>query len=57
MSDLIALLNELVDSKGQILIPGVYDSVAPMTEEEQALYETIDFDQVNINFFWGKKIF
>ena len=51
MSDLIALLDELVDSKGQILIPGVYDSVAPMTEEEQALYETIDFDQVNINFF------
>ncbi len=48
MVDLVALLNELVDSKGKILIPGIYDSVAPLTEEEKKLYESIDFDMVMI---------
>jgi nonspecific dipeptidase len=44
MSDLIALMNALVDNKGKILIPGMYDSVAKVTAEEEKLYETIDFD-------------
>ncbi|XP_062609502.1 cytosolic non-specific dipeptidase-like [Saccostrea cucullata] len=44
MADLIALLNTLVDSKGKILIPGIYDSVAKLTEEEKKLYEPIDFE-------------
>lgn len=26
------------------MIPGMYDSVASVTEEEQSLYEKIDFD-------------
>lgn len=26
------------------MIPGMYDSVAPLTDEEQTLYEKIDFD-------------
>ena len=46
MVDLVALLNELVDENGKILIPGVYDSVKPLTEEERKLYEPIDFSQV-----------
>ncbi|MEQ2259512.1 Metallopeptidase M20 [Xenotaenia resolanae] len=44
MTDLIALMGSLVDRKGKILIPGVYDSVAPLSEEEKKLYEKIDFD-------------
>ncbi len=45
MTDLIALLNTLVDSSnGEILIDGVMDDVRPVTDEEIALYETIDFD-------------
>ncbi|XP_052699358.1 cytosolic non-specific dipeptidase-like isoform X1 [Crassostrea angulata] len=44
MADLIALLDTLVDNKGRILIPGIYDSVAKLTEEEKKLYEPIDFD-------------
>nr|XP_022301158.1 cytosolic non-specific dipeptidase-like isoform X1 [Crassostrea virginica] len=43
MTDLIALLNTLVDSKGRILIPGIYDTVANLTEEERKLYDSIDF--------------
>ncbi|XP_062985872.1 beta-Ala-His dipeptidase [Elgaria multicarinata webbii] len=44
MSDLIALLDSLVNSSGHILIPGIYDDVAPLTEEEKQLYEPIEFD-------------
>ncbi|XP_072172211.1 cytosolic non-specific dipeptidase-like [Diadema setosum] len=43
MVDLVALLNSLVDNKGKILVPGVYDSVDALTEEEEALYGPIDF--------------
>lgn len=42
--DLVYLLASLVDSTGHILIPGIYDDVAPITEEEKKLYENIDFD-------------
>ncbi|KAM6219652.1 beta-Ala-His dipeptidase [Rhynchocyon petersi] len=44
MADLVALLGGLVDSSGHILIPGIYDSVAPVTEEERKMYEVIDLD-------------
>ncbi|XP_036371539.1 cytosolic non-specific dipeptidase-like [Megalops cyprinoides] len=44
MTDLIVLMGSLVDKKGRILVPGIYDAVAPLTEEEKTLYEKIDFD-------------
>lgn len=44
MVDLVAMLNELVDSKGKILVPGIYDSVAPLTDAEKELYKDIEFD-------------
>ncbi|KAM9225483.1 beta-Ala-His dipeptidase isoform 1-T2 [Dugong dugon] len=44
MADLVALLGSLVDSSGHILIPGIYDRVAPLTEEEKQMYESIDLD-------------
>ncbi|GAB1301912.1 Beta-Ala-His dipeptidase [Apodemus speciosus] len=44
MTDLIALLGSLVDSSGHILIPGIYDQVAPITEEEKTMYKNIDLD-------------
>lgn len=43
MVDLVSLLSELVDSKGKILVPGIYDSVKPLTPEEEKLYENIEF--------------
>ena len=33
-----------MDKKGKILIPGINDAVAPVTDEEHALYDHIDFD-------------
>uniref|UniRef100_A0A8C6XIX0 Carnosine dipeptidase 1 n=1 Tax=Naja naja TaxID=35670 RepID=A0A8C6XIX0_NAJNA len=44
MSDLVALLDSLVNSSGLILIPGIYDDVTPFTEEEKKQYELIEFD-------------
>ena len=46
MTDLIALLDSLVDVSGHIKVPGVYDKVAKLTEEEAQLYGPIDFDLV-----------
>ncbi|KAM9575392.1 LOW QUALITY PROTEIN: beta-Ala-His dipeptidase-like [Guaruba guarouba] len=44
LMDLIALPYSLVDHTGHIQIPGIYDSVASMTEEERKLYESIQFN-------------
>ncbi|XP_016069102.1 PREDICTED: beta-Ala-His dipeptidase [Miniopterus natalensis] len=44
MADLVALLGSLTDSSGHILIPGIYDHVAPVTEEERDMYGAIDLD-------------
>lgn len=41
---LTSCTGSLVDKRGKILVPGIYDSVAPLTAEEQKLYEKIDFD-------------
>jgi nonspecific dipeptidase len=44
MADLVYIMNRLVDKNGKILIPGVYDKVAKVTDDERKLYDTIDFD-------------
>ena len=44
MSDLVFLLSTLVDSKDNILIDGIYDSVDRVTREELDLYQNIAFD-------------
>lgn len=44
MTDLISLMGCLIDKKGKILIPGINDAVAPLTDEEHELYDHIDFD-------------
>jgi len=44
MTDLVLLMSSLVDHKGKILIPGLMDDVAPVTEKEHNLYTGIDFD-------------
>jgi len=44
MVDLVWMMNQLVDGQGNILVEGLMDSVAPLTEEESAKYDNIDFD-------------
>ncbi|CAH0547738.1 unnamed protein product [Brassicogethes aeneus] len=43
MSDLVHLLNHLVDKDGKILIPGLYNQVAQVTEHEKEIYKKIEF--------------
>ena len=47
MSDLIYLLSQLVDLKGNIIIPDINNDVAPLTDDERATYTDIDFDKVS----------
>jgi len=44
MVDLVKLMSSLVDSQGKILVPGIYDMVAPVTEDEKLIYPKLDFD-------------
>jgi Cys-Gly metallodipeptidase DUG1 len=43
MTDLIFLMNSLVNPDGEILIPGIMDQVAPLLPEESGLYKNISF--------------
>ncbi|CAK9682526.1 unnamed protein product [Candida parapsilosis] len=49
MTDLIKVMSTLVDGKGKILIPGVDEMVAPLTEKEDGLYDSIDFSVEELN--------
>jgi len=44
MTDLFQIMSKLVDRNGKILVPGIYDTVDPVTDEELASYGPIDFD-------------
>ncbi|XP_020353452.1 beta-Ala-His dipeptidase [Oncorhynchus kisutch] len=57
MSDLIALLGSLLDHTGKILVPGVTDDVAPLTEDERKLYDNISFDLEEMKSVAGVKHF
>ena len=45
MIELSHLFASLVDPNGKILIKGLTDEVNPVTEEEKAIYSSIDFDK------------
>lgn len=44
MTDVVKLMSSLLDNEGNILVPGLLDDVAPLTDAEKKLYENIDFD-------------
>jgi len=55
MTDLISLLNTLVDNRGVIQIPGIAELVAPVTEDEMKLYPEIAFSMDDIYNSLGSK--
>ena len=44
MTELVRLMATLVDEQGRILIPGIDEMVAPLTQEEKSVYPLIDFE-------------
>ncbi|KAL6908920.1 glutamate carboxypeptidase [Trichoderma evansii] len=49
MTDLVQIMASLVDSKGNINIPGIKEQVAPVTADEEKLYDTIAFTMANLH--------
>lgn len=49
MTDLIFLMNSLVEPDGKILIPGIMDQVAPLLPEESTLYKNIAFSMSELH--------
>ena len=55
MPDLIYLLNTLVNEKGEILVEGLLDDVAPVTPNEHEIYKDIEFDVAELRADVGAK--
>jgi len=55
MTDLVKVMASLVDVNGNILIPGIDELVAPLTDEEKALYGPIAFSMDNLYESLGSK--
>ncbi|KAI0881717.1 uncharacterized protein GGS22DRAFT_55341 [Annulohypoxylon maeteangense] len=43
MTDLVRVLATLVDTNGKIQVPGIMEQVAPVTKDEEGLYDNISF--------------
>ena len=55
MTDLVAVMSKLVAPDGTILVPGIMDQVAPLTEEEKARYANLDFKIADFQESVGSK--
>ncbi|CAO3589661.1 unnamed protein product [Absidia cylindrospora] len=55
MTDLFAVMSKLVQPDGKILVPGVYDQVRAVTDEEEATYATLDFKLDDLHGAVGNK--
>ncbi|EGS19558.1 glutamate carboxypeptidase-like protein [Thermochaetoides thermophila DSM 1495] len=55
MTDLVRILSSLVDTNGKIQIPGIYEQVAPVTPEEEGLYDDISFNMETLYESLGSK--
>ena len=55
MTDLFSIMSKLVDQKGRIMIPGIYDQVAKLTEEEKNRLNAVDFNLKDFQDAFGGK--
>ncbi|KAJ3021945.1 hypothetical protein HKX48_007418 [Thoreauomyces humboldtii] len=56
MTDLFQVMSKLVSPTGKILVPGIYDTVAPVTESEDKMYDTLDFALSDIHSAMESKV-
>ncbi|TEA21628.1 Cys-Gly metallodipeptidase dug1 [Colletotrichum sidae] len=45
MTDMVNIMSSLVDSSGKILVPGLYDNVQPVTQEEYDSYNELNISE------------
>ncbi|KAL9103412.1 MAG: hypothetical protein Q9163_001551 [Psora crenata] len=55
MTDLVRILGSLVDTNGEIQIPGIAEMVAPVTDEEKELYGDIAYSMEDLYESLGSK--
>ncbi|KAI1274011.1 cytosolic non-specific dipeptidase [Xylaria sp. FL0933] len=55
MTDLVRVLGSLVDTNGKIQIPGIYEQVAPVSSDEEGLYDQIAFTMETLHESLGSK--
>lgn len=55
MTDLFAIMSKLVTPQGEILVPGIKDLVAPLTDEERKRYDVMDFSLKDIEGATGSQ--
>lgn len=55
MTDLVKIMSTLVSPQAKILIPGVNDQVAPLTDEERKVYEDMEFSIPDVDQCTGSQ--
>lgn len=55
MTDLFTIFSKLVTPQGEILIPGIKEMIAPLTDEERQRYASIDFSIKDVEDATGKQ--
>ncbi|KDN51446.1 CNDP dipeptidase [Tilletiaria anomala UBC 951] len=55
MTDLFAIMSKLVTPQGKILIPGINELVAPLTDEEKKRYDVMEFQISDIDEATGSQ--
>lgn len=55
MTDLVRVMGSLVDTNGKIQIPGIMEQVAPVTSDEEGLYDNISFTMETLHESLGAK--
>ncbi|KAI8985116.1 hypothetical protein BDB01DRAFT_721826 [Pilobolus umbonatus] len=56
MVDLVKVMSKLVDPNGHILVPGVYDEVRPLSDEEESTYDDLSFKMEELDAAVGNSI-
>ncbi|RCH82333.1 hypothetical protein CU098_003723 [Rhizopus stolonifer] len=56
MVDLVKVMSKLVDHHGKILVPGIYEQVRTLSDEEQKTYDNLAFKMEELHDAVGNKI-
>lgn len=55
MTDLVSIMSSLVSPQGKILVPGIEEQVAPLSDDELKVYDAMEFSISDIDNSTGSK--